>query len=39
MEHDVVSGLQTAFTVAQMAVALAAGLLLANVAVPPRRAL
>lgn len=39
MNHDVVGGMQTAFTVSQMAVALAAGLLVANAVVAPRRAL
>ncbi|GMV41206.1 MAG: hypothetical protein AMXMBFR64_29220 [Myxococcales bacterium] len=39
MQDDVVGGVQTAFTVSQMAVALAAGLLVANALVAPRRAL
>jgi uncharacterized membrane protein YjjP (DUF1212 family) len=37
--HDVVSGMALAFTVVTLATALAAGLLLANLVVPPRRAL
>ncbi|MBI5836596.1 MAG: threonine/serine exporter family protein [Candidatus Eisenbacteria bacterium] len=37
--HDVLSGLQAAFTMAFVAVALVAGLLAANLLVPPRRAL
>ena len=39
MAHDVVSGIQTAFTMILMAVALVAGLLLANDILPPKRAL
>ena len=39
MQHDVVGGVQTAFAVTQIAVALAAGLLVATALVPPRRAL
>lgn len=39
MAHDVVSGVQTAFTSVLVAVALVAGLLLANDVVSPRRAL
>lgn len=37
--HDVVSGMELAFTLIVLATALAAGLLLANLVVPPRRAL
>lgn len=39
MAHDVVSGVQTAFTMVLVAVALVAGLLFANDIVPARRAL
>ncbi|MFN7132052.1 MAG: threonine/serine exporter family protein, partial [Myxococcales bacterium] len=39
MANDVVSGVQTAFTMILVAVALVAGLLLANQLLPPRRAL
>jgi uncharacterized membrane protein YjjB (DUF3815 family) len=37
MEADALSGVQTAFHVALIAVALSAGLLTANLALPPRR--
>jgi uncharacterized membrane protein YjjB (DUF3815 family) len=37
--HDAVEGIELAFTTLMVAVALVAGLLLANVAVPPRKAL
>ncbi|MEM9596628.1 MAG: threonine/serine exporter family protein [Acidobacteriota bacterium] len=37
--HDTLSGLQTAFTVVLVAVSLVTGLLVANVVLPPRRAL
>lgn len=39
LEQDVVSGTQTVFTVALIAVALVSGLLLANALAPPRRSL
>lgn len=39
MAHDVVSGVQTAFTMILVAIALVAGLLIANDIVPARRAL
>lgn len=39
MEKDVVSGVQTAFTMVLVAVALAMGVLMANVLVPPRKVL
>ncbi|MBX5481120.1 MAG: threonine/serine exporter family protein [Myxococcaceae bacterium] len=39
MAHDVVSGVQTAFTMVLVAVALVAGLLLANAILPAKRAL
>ena len=39
MHHDVVTGIETAVTVATVAVALAAGLLVANTTLAPRRAL
>lgn len=39
MEHDTVSGMQTAVTVLVMGAALVVGLLLANVIVPPRKVL
>ncbi|MGA9521469.1 MAG: threonine/serine exporter family protein [Myxococcaceae bacterium] len=39
MANDVVSGVQTAFTMVLMAVALVTGLLLANDIIPPKRAL
>jgi uncharacterized membrane protein YjjP (DUF1212 family) len=38
-QHDVVVGVETAFTAVMVAVALVAGLLLANALVPPRRSL
>jgi len=37
--HDIVSGMELAFTLVVLATALAAGLLLANLVVPPRRLL
>ncbi len=39
LAQDVVSGMETAFTMTLVAVALVTGLLLANVIVPPRRTL
>ena len=39
MEKDIVSGVQTAFTMILIAVALAMGVLMANVLVPPRKVL
>lgn len=39
LEHDAVSGLETAFTTILIAMSLVVGFLLSNVAVPPRRAL
>jgi uncharacterized membrane protein YjjB (DUF3815 family) len=39
LESDVVSGVETAFRMALVAIALVAGLLVANVVVPPRKAL
>lgn len=39
LERDVVSGIQLAFTMLMVAVALVAGLLVANVVAPPKRAL
>jgi uncharacterized membrane protein YjjB (DUF3815 family) len=39
MERDVVAGIGTAFSMALVAVAIVAGLLLANSLVPPRRIL
>lgn len=39
LEHDVVAGVETAFGMVMVAAAIVTGLLLANVAVPPRRAL
>lgn len=39
LAHDALSGVQSAFTMALVAIALVTGLLLANVLVPPRRAL
>ena len=39
LARDVVSGMELAFTLVVLAMALAAGLLLANLVVPPRRAL
>ena len=39
LARDVVSGLELAFTLVALATALAAGLLVANLILPPRRAL
>ena len=39
LDHDTLAGVQTAFAMTLVAVALATGLLVANVLVPPRRAL
>ncbi len=39
LERDVLSGVQTAFTTTLVAIALATGILLANVVIPPRRLL
>jgi uncharacterized membrane protein YjjP (DUF1212 family) len=39
LEQDVLSGVQTAFTTTLVAIALATGILLANVVLPPRRIL
>ncbi len=39
LEHDAIGGLETAFTTVLIAMSLVVGFLLANVAVPPRRAL
>ena len=39
LEQDVLSGVQTAFTTSLVAIALATGILLANVVLPPRRIL
>ncbi|MEM8932542.1 MAG: threonine/serine exporter family protein, partial [Acidobacteriota bacterium] len=39
VEHDTLSGMQTAFTVVLVAISLVTGLLVANVVVPPRRVL
>jgi len=39
LAHDVLSGMETAFTMTLVAVALVTGLLMSNVVVPPRKAL
>ena len=39
LERDVLSGVQTAFATTLVAIALATGILLANVLIPPRRLL
>ena len=39
MNEDILSGVQSAFSVAVVAISLVAGLLLANVVLPPRRPL
>ena len=39
LNHDVIAGVETAFTMLMVAAAIVTGLLLANVIVPPRRAL
>ncbi|VAX36024.1 hypothetical protein MNBD_PLANCTO03-517, partial [hydrothermal vent metagenome] len=39
LEHDVITGVETAFVMVMVAAAIVTGLLLANVVVPPRRAL